>query len=232
MNQTRENISFINPWSARSAVEDDQLLSCLDGQCQLEFPNSDRRYEHYVASHPYWKPSLNEDKPLKCRLCQKTYKFERRLKLHIKHKHKPIRRDPTVTQEDQEILISQSHVPTADKKRSEAEQNNENVQDHHIEHEDEGPEEQPHFAHSRRNSLLDNEVMQYIKRKGSQIIAPLAKKVRKPSTFKPHGATSAVTGVMKEGQSTDLERIKRCRRSRLQTGGAISAFSQGQAKGG
>ena len=172
MDRPYGNVGFSNPWSTPS-------LPCLDGGCQLRFPDHDTRYEHYVASHPYSRPWPHRRKPLRCRLCLKAFEQDSKLKLHIKSNHKPTASDLGVTREDQVALILQSHVPTTDRKRSEPQKENGDTQGHRIRRQDEGTEEPLCPVPSRRNSLLQNRAVQYLKRKGSQIVAPLTKKARK-----------------------------------------------------
>ena len=125
--------------------------------------------------------------------------FDTTLKLHIHFKHKPTSRDPE-TQEDQEASIRQSHAARTAEKRSEAQRKNEDIQGHGVGRQDEGTQETP----SRRTSVFQHEAVQYLKRKGSEIIAPLTKKARKASNPKPHAVTPNRDGVIEERQSSDV----------------------------
>ena len=178
MSQPRENIVFTDPWSTRPAAGINRSLPCLDRECQLKFPDYDARYEHYVALHPYSKPSTYGKKPLKCRLCQKTFKGDPGLKKHIKLKHKRISRDSAATQGDPKASILH--------------------QGHRTRRKDEDPQEQYSHVSSRRNSSLGSEVLQYVKRKGSELVGGFIKKVRKASIAAPHSVTPAATEGMEE----------------------------------
>ena len=137
----------------------------------------------------------------------------RGLKRHIKLQHKRTNRDPAGTQEEQEAypagtqeeqeaLILQSHAPTTTGRRCGAQQEDDNIPGRRTGHDDEDPQEQVSHVPSRRNSL--DEVVHYLKRKSSELIAPLAKKVRKASIPKPHPVTPAATEGMEEGQATGV----------------------------
>ena len=199
MSLLRDHMAFTNPWTTQPAAGSDRSLPCLDGACQLEFPDHDTRYEHYVASHPYSRPSSYGKKPLKCRLCRKTCMTARGLKSHIKLRHRPIGHGPATTQEDHEALVLQSHASTTDKGRSEAQKGDGNIQGHRTQRPDEDPQEEVCPVPSRRSSLLANEVVHYLKRKGSQLLSPVTKKARNASIAKPHVVTPAATEGREKG---------------------------------
>lgn len=198
MSQPCESIVFSDPWVTQPAAGSNQSVPCLDDQCQLRFSNHDTRYEHYVASHPYSRPKSNTKKPFQCRLCRKAFILDFRLKIHIKCEHKPISRDSTVMQKDQEALILQSHAPSTNMRRSQAQSENEDVQGHRKGCQEEDTQEPLYPIPSRRASVLQYGAVQCLKRKGSSIIASLTKKARNASLPRPHAVTPAAKGVMEE----------------------------------
>lgn len=66
--------------------------------------------------------------------------------------------------------------------------------------------------------------MQYLKRKGSQIIAPLTKRARKASIPQPHTVTPTATGVTQEYPSTDVGSDQTLRFAGTRMGRAISGI--------
>ena len=169
---------FSNPWSQQPTTRSTQSLPCLDDDCERRFLDHNTRTDHYLSSHRYSSLWAYGKKPLRCQLCRRAFQKDDTLKHHIRFKHKPTPQELGITHKDQESLILQSHVPTTDRKRSEPPKDR---GDTRVGRQDESSEEQSIPVPSRRNSLLQSRAVQYLKRKGSQIIAPLTKKVRNAS---------------------------------------------------
>ena len=93
-----------------------QSGSCPDPGCQLSFPDFDKLYEHYVASHPLCIVYRGHLKPFKCPFCHKRYQHERFVPGHVRsHKPKSLNAPGVEDAKFQEALIRQSHVALANR---------------------------------------------------------------------------------------------------------------------
>ena len=159
MDRPSGNVVFSNPWSTQPTNCSTQSLPCLDDDCHFRFPDHNTRSEHYITSHRYSSSWAHKKKLLRCRLCLQAFQKDDKLRLHIRLVHKPTAQELGITHEDREALIMQSRVRRQDG----------------------GSEEPSSPVPSRRNSILQSRAVRYMKRKGSQIIAPLTKKARNAS---------------------------------------------------
>ncbi|CAF9927185.1 hypothetical protein IMSHALPRED_007147 [Imshaugia aleurites] len=93
-----------------------QSGSCPDPGCQLSFPDFDKLYEHYVASHPLCIVYRGHSKPFKCPFCHKRYQHDRFVPGHVRsHKPKSLKAPGMEDAKVQEALIRQSHIALANR---------------------------------------------------------------------------------------------------------------------